>query len=632
MKQIFFFFSFFIITIVVVTTDKRIKYSVSFNDTVYILPSSVFMQLKNGKILGNNPFVKDIKRRTVNNRLVKIYGINKEIIENYNELRVDFIDNYSVVFRAYNEGVAWCFETNIDNNIYVKKDNVEFNFAKNYLVYFHPSLSESFYRLQKISETELKPNYSSLPILIKPKNGLNILIHESDVLDYPCLNIKSNAERINSLTGIHSFYPKSFKPGGHNNFNLVVTETEDYIAKTVGKRTFPWRLIAFEEEDKNILNNDLVYLLASKNKITNTDWIKPGKVAWDWWNAMNLSGVNFKTGFNTETYKYFIDFAAKNNIEYINIDDGWSDWFDLTKVTPKLNMDELIEYAKSKNVGIFLWCVWWTIDKQMTEAFDLFQKWGVKGVKVDFMDRDDQIVVNFQERLLKEAAKRKILVNYHGAFHPVGMSRTYPNNINVEGVLGLEWNKFSAKGVTPGHDVTIPFIRMFAGSMDYTPGAMNNYNQKEWRQINHRPMSQGTRCHQLAMYIVYYGALQMLSDSPTAYEKDIDCLNFLSDVPTVWDETYPLDCKVGEYVNIARKKDNDWYVGGMTNWQERKVHVKLDFLEPGTTYRAEIFTDGVNSDRIGNDYSITYKDVRKGDILHIKMYPGGGYAVRLVKK
>ena len=612
-----------------VTIDKQIKYSISFKGTNYILPSAISMQLDNGKTLGNNPSVRKTNKKTVNALITPLYGISKEITDNYNELKVDFRNNYSVVFRAYNQGFAWRFETNLNEDITVKSDNVEFNFSADYPVYFHPSLSESFYRLQKISDSGLQPNYSSLPALVKPENGPNILIHEADVLDYPCLNIRSNPEKANSLEGMHAFYPKSVKPGGHNNFNLVVTETEDYIAKTTGKRTFPWRLVALEENDKDILNNQLVYLLASENKLPETDWIKPGKVAWDWWNAMNLTGVPFQTGFNTETYKYFIDFAAANGIEYINIDDGWSDWFDLMKITDKLDMQEVAEYAKSKNVGIFLWCVWWTIDKQMTEALDLFQKWGIAGVKVDFMDRDDQIVVNFHERLLKEAAKRKILVNYHGAFHPTGMQRTYPNNINVEGVRGLEWNKFNPEGVTPDHDVTIPFIRMFAGGMDYTPGAMENYNRQEWKQINDRPMSQGTRCHQLAMFVVYYAPLQMLADAPTAYEKEPDYLKFLSKIPTVWDETYPLDSKIGEYVNLARKKDNEWYVAGMTNWEARKLSLNLDFLDANKTYTAEIFSDGANAGRVGSDYAITRKTVEKGDNIEIEMASGGGYAMKL---
>lgn len=612
-----------------VSVDKQIKYAVSFNGTDYLLPSALSMQLANGQVIGNKPSIRRARTQTVNNTITPLYGINNQIKENYNQLKIDFREKYSIVFRAYNEGIAWRFETALNEDIIVKSDDVEFNFAENYPVYFHTSLSESFYRLQKLSDANLKPNFSSLPVLIKPENGPNILIHESDVLDYPCLNVRSDENVPNSLKSRHAAYPKFVEPGGHNNFNLKVRTTEDYIAKTTGNRTFPWRLIAFEEKDKDILNNQLVYLLASENRIPEPEWIKPGKVAWDWWNAMNLTGVPFKTGFNTDTYKYFIDFASANGIEYINIDDGWSDWFDLMKPTDKLDMEEVTQYAKSKNVGIFLWCVWHTIDKQMTEALDLFQKWGIAGVKVDFMDRDDQIVVNFQERLLKEAAKRKILVNYHGAYHSTGIERTYPNQINTEGVRGLEWNKFNEEGVTPDHDVTIPFIRMFAGPMDYTPGAMQNYNKEEWRQINDRPMSQGTRCHQLAMFVVYHAPLQMLADAPTAYEKEPEYLAFLSKIPTNWDKTVPLDCKIGEYVNVARKKGNNWYVGGMTNWDEREATVNTDFLDANIAYTAQIVSDGPNANRVGNDFSITSKTIKKGDKIELHLAPGGGYAIRL---
>lgn len=613
----------------VIHVNKDISYSVSFNGVNYLLPSKIAMSMDNGNIFGKDAKVKKKKNTSLNNTLFPIYGINKKIKEKYNELQIDFKRNYSVVFRAYNEGFAWRFETDFKEDIIVSGETVNYNFADNYPVYFHPVLSESTYRLQKISDVALTPNYSSLPVLVKPEDGVNILIHESDVLDFPCLNLQSNPSKSNSLQGTHPFYPKSVKPGGHNNFNLIVTETEDFIAKTSGERSFPWRLIAFEENEKDILNNELVYLLASENKLPDTDWIKPGKVAWDWWNAMNLTGVPFETGFNTETYKYFIDFAAANGIEYVNIDDGWSDWFDLMKVTDKLDIQEVTRYAKSKNVGIFLWCVWHTIDKQMTEALDQFQKWGIAGIKVDFMDRDDQIVVNFHERLLKEAAKRRLLVNYHGAYHPTGMSRTYPNNINVEGVKGLEWNKFHEDGITPPHDVTIPFIRMFAGSMDYTPGAMQNYNKAEWKQIMERPMSQGTRCHQLAMFIVYYGALQMLSDAPTAYEKEPEYLKFLSSIPTVWDETFPLDSKIGNYVSVARRKGQDWYVGGMTDWMPREMTVTFDFLDAGKMYDAHIVRDGANANRVGNDFAMSHQSIKKGDAVKIKMAAGGGFAIKL---
>lgn len=615
-----------------IEVDKNITYGIAFKDSNYLLPSVISMSLADGRVLGQDPVIRKSSYHTVFNHLHPLYGISREIDEHYNELRIDFKGGYAIVFRAYNEGFAWRFVTDLPGEITVDAERSDFRFAGNYAAYFHPALSESLYRLQKVSDFQLKPDYSSLPVLIKTPGGANILIHESDVFNYPCLTVAADSLHTNTLTGNHSLYPKRVVPGGHMNFNLVVKENENFIARTTGKRNFPWRLIAFAEQDKDILNNQLVYLLASESKIPDASWIKPGKVAWDWWNALNLSGVPFKTGFNTDTYKYYIDFAAANGIAYVNLDEGWSDQFDLLKVSDKIDMQELVRYAKQKNVGLVLWCVWWTLDKQMEAALQQFEKWGIAGLKVDFMDRDDQVVVEFQERLLKEAAKRKMLVNYHGAYHPTGMARTWPNNINVEGVRGLEWNKFNEEGTTPGHAVTIPFIRMFAGSMDYTPGAMNNYNQKDWRQVFDRPTSQGTRCQQLAMNVVYFAPLEMLADAPTAYEKEPEYLQFLSRIPTVWDTTVPLNSKVAEYVTLARHTGDSWYLGAMTSWTPRKLRIPLDFLEPGKKYEAEIYADGINADKVGSDYTRTKREVSSNDSLTADMAPGGGYVVKFTPK
>jgi alpha-glucosidase len=347
-------------------------------------------------------------------------------------------------------------------------------------------------------------------------------------------------------------------------------------------------------------------------------------VAWDWWNAVNLTGVKFKTGFNTETFKYFIDFAAANNIQYVNLDEGWSDQADLLKVTTKLDMPEIIRYAKEKKVGLFLWCIWHTLDKQLPQAMDQFEKWGIAGLKVDFMDRDDQEVVNFYERLAVEAAKRKILINYHGAMKPTGLERTYPNVINREAVRGLEYNKFNSEGTTPEHAATIPFIRMVAGPMDYTPGAMTNANQRTFKSINDRPMSQGTRTQQLAMYVVYYAPLQMMADAPTAYEQEPEVLKFLSTVPTTWDQTVPLESKVSDYTAIARRKGDTWYVGALTDWTARSTQLDFSFLGEGT-YTLEFFADGANAARVGNDYVKETRKITKADKLPIHMAPGGGW-------
>ncbi|MES2376091.1 MAG: glycoside hydrolase family 97 protein [Bacteroidota bacterium] len=613
---------------VTISIGKDIKYSIDFREKKIILPSALSMTLTNGTIIGTDPQIIKATTSSVDEITNPLYGIKQALRNHYNELKIDCAKDYSIIFRVYNEGFAYRFVTNIKGDILIKSEQTEYHFADNYGAFFHPILSESDYRIQKISDYKQNPNYSSLPLLVKGPNNLNILLHESDLFNYPSLTVAADSVAVNTIAGVHAAYPKKVEIGGYNNYGMIVKTQEPYISKTVGKRSFPWRLIAFEEQDKDILTNQLVYLLATPSKLSDESWIKPGKVAWDWWNALNLSNVKFKTGFNTATYKYYIDFAAANHLSYINLDDGWSDPFDLLKPTKDLDMEELISYAHKKNVGVILWCVWHTLNRQMIPALDMCEKWGIAGLKVDFMDRDDQVMIEFHERLLKEAAKRKLLVDFHGAFHPSGMSRTYPNNINVEGVKGLEWNKFDKNGVSPQHDVSIPFIRMFAGSMDYTPGAMQNYNQTDWKQVFNRPTSQGTRCHQLAMYVVYYAPLEMLADAPTAYQKEPQVLNFLSEVPTVWDDTVPIEGKVGEFLAIARRKGTDWYVGAMTNWTERELNIRLNFLEPGKKYQAEIFTDGINANRVGSDYDLVKYEVKRDDHLKINMAKGGGWVCR----
>lgn len=610
-----------------ISIDQEIHYSLAYEGNTYVLPSALSLRLSDGRILGRKVKLLHDHSSTHDKIIKPVYGITTSVRDHYNELVLEFSGNYAVVFRAYNEGFAYRIVADLRRLIVVESEQVEFRFNGDYQAWFHPSLSESDYREQRISEV-LSPNYSSMPMLLKANDGLNLLIHESDVLDYPCMRLTSSPTEKNSLLGKHAAYPKRVEVGGAAKFNLEVKETEEYIARTSGSRSFPWRLISFEKNDGDILRNQLVYLLASPSKLKSHNWIRPGKVAWDWWNALNLSGVDFKTGFNTETYKYYIDFAAQNRLEYVNLDEGWSDPFDLLKTTDKLDMAAVIAYAKERKVGLVLWCVWRTLDRQMIPALNLFKKWGIAGLKVDFMDRDDQVVVNFQERLLQEAAKRNMLVNYHGAYHPTGMERTYPNQINTEGVKGLEWNKFDAGGTSPQTDVTIPFIRMFAGAMDYTPGAMQNYNKNDWRQVFNRPSSQGTRCHQLAMYTVYYAPLQMLADAPTAYQKEPRFLNYLSGIPTVWEETVPLDSKVGHYVTLARRKGREWFMASMTNWTARSLMITLDFLEPGKIYQAEIFMDGPNADKVGSDYQQLLKQVKKGDVIKIDMAAGGGWSAR----
>ena len=581
-----------------------------------------------GESITEKPRVRKSSITSVNETLEPLYGINKTLQDEYNELSIQFRGDYSLIIRAYNNAIAYRFNTSMDGEITVESETADFNFSDDYELIQSGNAAgwhgyETNYSFRKVSKSD-SIRYKCLPLGVKVNDNLKLAILEADLLNYPGMYLTNADGKGKSLSAVFPPYPLKVEKGGHNGFNMVVKETADYIAKTDGNRSYPWRIVAVAREDKDFLNNDIVYLLASESKIGKADWVKPGKVAWDWWNALNLYGVDFKTGFNTETYKYFIDFAAANSIDYINLDEGWSDQFDLLDVTDKLDVKEVVDYATRKNVGVILWCVWHTLDRQMQQALDQFEEWGIVGVKVDFMDRDDQLGVQFYERLLKEAAKRKIFVNYHGAYKPAGLRRTYPNLINREAVLGLEYSKWSDK-VSPDHDVTIPFFRMLAGPMDFTPGAMINANQDNFCPRFEKPMSQGTRCHQMAMFVVYRAPLQMLADAPTNYEADQNILSFLSEVPVSWDQTVPIDGSIGEYVVIAREKGDSWYVGAMTNWDARDITIDLSFLD-GISYNATIFEDGINAERNAIDYKKTNKKVSKNDVLKIHLAPGGGWA------
>lgn len=432
----------------------------------------------------------------------------------------------------------------------------------------------------------------------------------------------------NSLKGLYAPFVLAEEQGGFNHLNTMATKRAEYIAKVNGTRNFPWRAVVIIDNDASLANNDMVQKLASPSRLADASWIKPGKVAWDWWNDWNISHVDFRAGINTPTYKYYIDFASANKIEYIILDEGWSNALDLMNLSPKINLKEIIEYGKQKNVGIILWASWYAVNQKMEEAFSKYAAMGVKGFKIDFMDRDDQKMVSSLYSIAKKAAEYKLLLDFHGMYKPTGMQRTYPNVVNFEGVKGMENNKWTPNDDVPHYDVTIPFIRMMAGPMDYTPGAMRNATKSYFSPNNSLPMSQGTRCHELAKYIIFEAPLQMLSDNPTAYMKEQESTDFIAKIPTTFNETVALKGKVGEYVAIARKKNNTWYVGAMSNWNERDLEINFSFLGAGN-YEAEIFKDGINADRDATDYKKEIISVTSNQKINIHIAPGGGWAARI---
>jgi alpha-glucosidase len=611
-----------------IRATDRLRYDVSCKGQPVLHDAQIAMDVEH-KNLGANPKVTGTKQRSEDKILEPVVRQKfAKIRENYKELRLDFDGNYAVVFRAYNEGVAYRFETSLSQSqVHVYNEEGIFNFAADHTVYYPQeesffSHNERKYLPQQMSSIA-PAAIASLPAVVDVGDGVKVAIAESDLDEYPGLWLHGTSGPALAAT----FPPYPLREQLERDRDFKVVENADYIAVTKGTRTYPWRVIGVAEKDGDLLTNQLVWLLERPSQVQDTSWIKPGKVAWDWWNANNVYDVDFRSGVNTDTYKYYIDFASKYGIPYIILDEGWYKLGNVLEVVPEINIPELTAYGKQKNVGVILWVVWKTLDDQMIPALDQFAKWDVKGIKVDFMQRSDQLLINFYNKLSYEAAKRKMLVDFHGDQKPSVMTRTWPNLISTEGVRGLEWDKWSAE-TDPLHDVTLPFTRMFLGPMDFTPGAMLNAQKASFHPVFDRPMSLGTRCHQLAMYVVYESPLQMLSDSPSNYLREPQAMEFLAPVPSEWDETKVLDGKIAEYVVVARRNGTDWYVGAMTNWTPRELEIDLSFLPDGN-FSMVSYQDGINADRMGSDYRQVKSEVSKSTKLKVKLAPGGGWAARL---
>ncbi|HXJ85405.1 MAG TPA: glycoside hydrolase family 97 protein [Candidatus Binatia bacterium] len=611
-----------------IRTAERIRYDLILRGAAVLENSTLSLDVEHTK-LGIQPRVLDAKTRS-SDEVVQPVVRQKfaKIRDHYNELTLKMDGGYSVAFRAYNEGVAYRFETSLpQEKVKIFGEESAFNFSSNFVVYYPQedsfySHNERKYLPQHLSD--IAPEFiATLPAVVDLGHGAKLAIAESDLDDYPGLWLRGTGGT--GLAATFPPYPVKLQQTSDRDYKPV--ETADYIAETSGKRTFPWRVIGVADHDGDLITNQIIYLLQRPSQFQDTSWIKPGKVAWDWWNDWNIDGVDFQAGINTKTYEYYVDFAAKYNIPYIILDDGWYKLGNLLEVTPALNMDELVAYAKQKNVGIILWASWKTLDDQLIPALDQFEKWGVKGIKVDFMQRSDQIMIEYFDRVCREAAKRHMLVDYHGDQKPAVMTRTWPNLINTEGVRGMEWSKWSRES-EPEHNVTLPFTRMFLGPLDYTPGAMRNATKTTFAPINSQPMAMGTRCHQLGMYVVYEGPLQMLSDSPSNYLREPETMEFLSAVPTEWDETKVLDARIGDYVVVARRNGKDWYVGAMNDWTPRSVDIDLSFLPDGT-FTMDAYEDGVNADRNASDHRKTTTSVSRTTKLKLQLASGGGWAARI---
>ncbi|HAC12405.1 MAG TPA: Retaining alpha-galactosidase [Barnesiella intestinihominis] len=635
---------------VVSVTNSGTTLSVFAGETEVLAPSPISITIKENnesrtKVLwGMNSKQPKVRRSFVDEMIPAPVYKRFQVKDRYNQM-VLTSGKQGLVVRAYDDGIAYrlTYKSNIPYTVY--NEQADFTFPADYPMYasyvkrgddgdFESQYINSF---ENTYEHESITKFKSsrllfLPVLVELPHGMKVCITEADLDNYPGMYLVGGGDTP-VLASHFAPVPKTTVQGGHNMLQKFVTSREEYIARDANAQ-LPWRVIAVAGNDAELAASDIVFRLGKPLRIADTSWIKPGKVAWDWWNAWNLYGVDFRAGINNETYKYYIDFAAENGIEYVILDEGWAvnKKADLMQVVPEIDLPELVTYADGKNVGLILWTGYWAFHRDMENVVKHYADMGIKGFKVDFMDRDDQEMVRFINEASELCACYNMLVDFHGMYKPTGAQRTWPNVINYEGVNGLEQLKWSPKGYDQvTYDVQIPFIRQFAGPMDYTQGAMRNAIKKNYNPVNSEPMSQGTRCRQLATYVIFDSPLNMLCDNPSNYRREPECTAFIARIPTVWDETLGLDGKVGEYITMARRSGDEWYVGGLTNWDKRDIIVDLSFLEEGF-YEIELFKDGINADRAACDYKRVVMPVPEDRQLKVTLFPGGGFAGRIERR
>ena len=619
-----------------ISAGNELAYQVMHGNDTILSHSNIGLVLENGTIVGKTPRITGERRRKIKDNIESPFYRFKEFVATGNELDLKLKGGFGIIFRAYNEGVAYRFYTTQSSDIIIKEEQAEFNFKEDYTAYLPYTTNDkkpmvmayqNVYDITPLSKAQ--PKLAFLPVTVDC-GSVKLTLLESDLEAYPGMFVQSQQGKY-GLKGVFAPYPAKtdFYPWRKQEY---VTETTDFISRSRGSRSYPWRVLAITEKDTDMPVNNLVYALASPNRIGDTSWVKTGKVAWDWWNDWNLKGVPFKAGINMDTYKYYIDFASRNGIEFIVLDEGWYDpkSGDMLTVIPELDLPELIAYGKSKGVEIVLWTVFNVLDSQLEAACKKYADMGIKGFKVDFLDRDDQTAVEMVYRIAEMTARYKLTLDLHGIYKPTGINRTYPHIINFESVFGMEEVKWTdIKNNMPLYDVTFPYIRMMAGPVDYTPGAMRNATKADWRAMYYTPASMGTRCHQLAAYIVHDSPFTMLCDAPTNYLNEQECVNFIASLPVEVDSTFIASGELGKYIVTVRKKDVNWYIGGMTNWDERDVQLDFSFLPEGVSYTAVLFKDGVNANKQAEDYRKETIRIDKDSRLTLHLASGGGFAMKL---
>ena len=619
-----------------ISTGDGLSYRIMHENDTILSHSNIGLVLADGTLVGKSSRVTRERRKKIEDKVESPFYRFKEFVAACNELDLKLQGGFGVTFRAYDDGVAYRFYTTVASEVTVKDEVAEFNFLQDYTAYLPYTTNDkkpmamayqNVYDVTPLSKAQ--PKLAFLPVTVDC-GSVKLTLLESDLEAYPGMFVQSQQGKY-GLKGVFAPYPAKtdFYPWRKQEY---VTETTDFISRSRGSRSYPWRVLAITEKDTDMPVNNLVYALASPNRIGDTSWIKTGKVAWDWWNDWNLKGVPFKAGINMDTYKYYIDFASRNGLEFIVLDEGWYDpkSGDMLTVIPELDLTELIAYGKSKGVEIVLWTVFNVLDSQLEAACKKYADMGIKGFKVDFLDRDDQTAVEMVYRIAEMTARYKLTLDLHGIYKPTGINRTYPHIINFESVFGMEEVKWTdIKNNMPLYDVTFPYIRMMAGPVDYTPGAMRNATKADWRAMYYTPASMGTRCHQLAAYIVHDSPFTMLCDAPTNYLNEQECVDFIASLPVEVDSTFIASGELGKYIVTVRKKDVNWYIGGMTNWDERDVQLDFSFLPEGMSYTAVLFKDGVNANKQAEDYRKETIRIDKDSRLTLHLASGGGFAMKL---
>ncbi|MBO4465190.1 MAG: glycoside hydrolase family 97 protein [Bacteroidales bacterium] len=617
-----------------VSDGPKLVWSVQKSGATVMDPSEIALDVKDHGRLGPGSKVVKLARREIDQKLTAVVPTKfREVRDRCNEMTLRMRGGWYVVFRAYDNGAAYRFATGFEGGIEVLGETSEWRLPSGSKVYWaneknpdYITHCEAFFK-EKVLDEVGTDTYSFLPMSVKTPEGIRVVITETDLLDYPNMMLRSAGGGVLAAEFPHVIDGCEMR----TDRDVTVTMLADCIARTQGARAYPWRILCVGS-DRDLLENTLAWQLASPEEPGDWSWLKPGKISWEWWSAINVFGVDFKAGVNTDTYKYFIDFAAKYGLEYILLDEGWSaSTLNIVEAKPDLDLQALIDYGKSKGVGVVLWTLWTPMMRDLENILDVYAGWGVAGIKVDFMQMQDQNMVNFYERVARECAKRKLLVDYHGAYKPAGLQRKYPNAMTFEGVHGMEHDKDSAD-ISPDHDMVLPFTRMVAGPMDYTPGAVNNATKDDYSPLWYHPMSQGTRSHQVALFVSYESPLMMLCDTPSKYYQAPEYTEYLAQIPTIWEETVAQEAEAGEYLLMSRKtSDGRWYSAGLTNWSGRELTLDTSFLGGGQ-WEARIHKDGVNADVWAEDYKIETVTVTAGDQLPVVMAKGGGWVAEFVKK